>query len=181
MANIIPTDARETYIPARLTHKIDGKEYVVSADAIREEFGADHLANVVAYLMARGLTETLNNAWSTQGPDKSHEPVAKRLRRIIANPGDRGRGESDPIVREALGSARAFLMKSGGMTAADAGKIKTDEAATAALTAYYATKESDPDRAARKGAAHWDKFLSDASAVVAIRLRAASAEVDIDI
>lgn len=111
--NIIPTDHVAIMLPQAFEHKIDGRAYRLSLAAVAAEHGADHAAKVAAYLISRGLSETLNNAWSTQPADgRNHEPVAKRLARIVSDPGERGRA-SDEIEREAMALARKRLSAAG--------------------------------------------------------------------
>lgn len=143
----------------------DGAREVYVLDFTNLLPGAAEPAVIAAYLIQRGLDETLGNAWSTQPADaRSHVKVAERLRRIQTDPGAGGRtGGVSETERETMVLLRKRL-------------------ATAGIKAEILKAASTPDKlraelvravgSAEKAAAIWDRLAVQAAEIVDLRRKA---------
>lgn len=122
-------------------------------------------AAIVAYLIQRGLDETLGNAWSTQPADgRSHTKIAERLRRIQTDPGSGGRAAVDSVTRETMALARKRLADAGIKSEVLKGLTTPDKMRAAIALACK-------DDAARAEAV-WNKLTELAKEIIAIRAKA---------
>lgn len=140
----------------------EGSREVYTVDFANLIDGHAAPAAIAAYLIQRGLDETLGNAWSTQPADgRTHAKVAERLRRIQTDPGAGGRNAVDSITREAMALARKRLASAG---------LKSD------LLKSLSTPDKMRAEIARamggdatKAGLVWSKLEEQAKAIVALR------------
>lgn len=177
--NIIPTDHAEVILPNRTETTIDGRAYAVSLLAITADRGGEHASKVAAYLMQRGLDETLRNAWTSGEGDKknSHEEVARRLARIIADPTGRGVA-ADPVTRIACDLARKAIRAAIGGKAAEYVGLTTEEKVVAFLADRKVAKGMDRDAAVTAAEETYAAWRAKAEEMVVV---AQGATVDLDI
>ena len=127
--------------------------------------GAAEPADIAAYLIQRGLDETLGNAWSTQPADgRSHTKVAERLRRIQTDPGGGGRtGGVSETERETMVLLRKRLAAAG---------IKAEILKAASTPDKLRAELVRAVGSAEKAATIWDRLAVQAAEIVDLRRKA---------
>lgn len=178
--NIIPTDHIEVILPNRTVTTISGRDYAVSLLAIAETHGKEHASKVAAFLMQRGLDETLRNAWTSGEGDKknSHDEVARRLARIISDPAGRGVG-ADPVTRMATDLARKAIRASTGCKAQELVGLTTEDKVVAFLADRRMAKVGcDRTEADAYAIGLWAGWAAKAEEMVAL---AQGATIELDI
>lgn len=177
MSNIIPADHIVLTFPQRFIVKIDGREYPLSLSAVAAEHGTDHAGRVAAYLIQRGLDETLGNAWSTQAADaRDHAKVAARLARIITDPSGRGRA-SDEVERETMILARKRLSASG-LKADTLKGLNTPDKVKAEIARGLEASIPDPENRIRAVERVWSALSAKAAEIIAARSAPIAAPAD---